>query len=155
MLHYNVCSKMMEKGRNIWHPTCFFPSPSFYYIHCSEAWHLFQTHTFRTRQALSVFFDPENLLYKSRPKTRVVWELGILQNSFLRWNYMQSFEKTLSVRMGDCVISMRVSVAAIFTTNHFMGTVIKASKKIILCQLKVVWNATNFIGRLAETWNNE
>ena len=43
---------MMEKGRNIWHPTCFFPSPSFYYIHCSEAWHLFQTHTFRSRQAL-------------------------------------------------------------------------------------------------------
>ena len=53
MLHCNVCSKMMEKGRNIWHPTCFFPSPSFYYIHCSEAWHLFQTHTFRSRQALS------------------------------------------------------------------------------------------------------
>ena len=54
MLHYNVCSKMMEKGRNIRHPTCFFPSPSFYYIHCSEAWHLFQIHTFRSRQALRV-----------------------------------------------------------------------------------------------------
>ena len=37
MLHYNVCNKMMEKGRNVWDAKCFFASPSFYYIHCSEA----------------------------------------------------------------------------------------------------------------------
>ena len=41
---------MMEKGRNMWHPTCFLPSPSFYYIHCSDAWNAFQTHTFRSRR---------------------------------------------------------------------------------------------------------
>ena len=50
MRHYNVCYKMMEKGRNIPHPTCFFPSPSFYNIHCSDAWNAFQTHTFRCRR---------------------------------------------------------------------------------------------------------
>ena len=43
---------MMEKGRNMWHPTSFFPSPSFYYIHCSDAWNAFQTHTFRSRRPL-------------------------------------------------------------------------------------------------------
>ena len=43
---------MMEKGRNMWDANCFFPSPSFYYIHCSEAWHSFQTHTFHCRQSL-------------------------------------------------------------------------------------------------------
>ena len=26
MLHYNVCNKMMEKGRNMWDAKCFFPS---------------------------------------------------------------------------------------------------------------------------------
>ena len=53
MRHYNVCSKMMEKGRKMWDVTCFFPSPSFYYIHCSDAWNAFQTHTFRSRQPLT------------------------------------------------------------------------------------------------------
>ena len=43
---YPVYSKMMEKGREKKHPTCFFPSPSFYSIHCSDAWNAFQTHKF-------------------------------------------------------------------------------------------------------------
>ena len=34
------------------HDTCFKCMPSFYYIHYSERWHLFQWHTFRSRQAL-------------------------------------------------------------------------------------------------------
>ena len=57
LLHYNVCNKMMEKGRNMWDVKCFFPSSSFYYIHSSEAIHSFQTHTFRSRQALILYVN--------------------------------------------------------------------------------------------------
>ena len=53
MRHYNVCYKMMEKGREKKHPTSFFPSPSFYNIHCSDAWNACQTHTFHCRQGLN------------------------------------------------------------------------------------------------------
>ena len=62
MRHYNVCSKMMEKGRKMWDVTCFFPSPSFYYIHCSDAWNAFQTHTFRSRRPLNSTMRPAQVL---------------------------------------------------------------------------------------------
>ena len=39
---------------NMWHATCSKWMPSFYYIHCSETWHLCQWHTFHCRQALTV-----------------------------------------------------------------------------------------------------
>ena len=44
---------MMEKGRSMWEAKCFFPSPSFYYIHCTEPWHLCVSHTFHSRRPLT------------------------------------------------------------------------------------------------------
>ena len=48
--HYIVCSKMMACTWN----KCFLKQvPSFYYIHCSETWHLCQWHKFRCRRPLA------------------------------------------------------------------------------------------------------
>ena len=52
--HYNVCSKMMASTWNKCHGTCFKCMPSFYYIHCSETWHLCEWHTFHCRRPLMV-----------------------------------------------------------------------------------------------------
>ena len=54
MRHYNVCYKMMEKGRKMWDVSSPFSSPSFYNIHCSDAWNAFQTHTFHCRRPLNI-----------------------------------------------------------------------------------------------------
>ena len=48
--HSNVCSKMMASTWNKCHATCFKWMLSFYYIHCSETWHLCEWHTFHCRQ---------------------------------------------------------------------------------------------------------
>ena len=50
--HYNVCSKMMASTWSKWHAACFKCMPSFYYIHCSETWHLCVSHTFHCRRPL-------------------------------------------------------------------------------------------------------
>ena len=52
MFNYNVCSKMIVLVSLVSNGTSFKCMPSFYYIHCSEMWHLCQWHKFRCKHGL-------------------------------------------------------------------------------------------------------
>ena len=108
MRHYNVCSKMMEKGRKMWDVSCFFPSPSFYYIHCSDAWNAFQTHTFRSRRPLTTYFGDAKFLQVHFDKLHFSisegsgWENIFLKGMQIPWDFGNArFSHTKLLNIGS------------------------------------------------------
>ena len=85
---WNECHAWREETCGMPNVSSF--SPSFYYIYCSEAWHLFQTHTFRSRQALQYIVPVRGL---SDTKSKFVLciyfhrslKLCININQFVSW----------------------------------------------------------------------